>query len=497
MSANKTGGRQSIALKPSLLFQMGRTIPVPFQIAVTAEDKQEQTALNCTDILRLLPQRRIVCKTDYQNGPAVVKIFFQPDKAQRDYLDELQGYERLIKSMLLTPEVLSYGRLEEGDSSHKGWYVLYAYIDAAFSLQDGIALKPDIQSGLYIKQLLELIAKMHNAHVQQIDLHLNNFLIDRQHDKIYTIDCGDVSDLSNAYAQLSTQIHKNLADILSQLPIIYDQFTKEFVELYQQHLELDITISKKQIHRSMQQWRHWRIRKFLKKASRNCTEFCYVKTWTLMKAFHRDYSSSPWVSLYARLNEQVEHSRRLKDGNTATVALTECAERKVVIKRYNIKSFRHRLSRFWRPSRAWKTWQNAHQLSVLGIKTPKPIAVVEQRFGWFRSRAFYVSEYEPAEDALSELAQLEKLSDTCIEDFEQLFCAMIFSRMSHGDLKANNILMTDQGLTLIDLDAMTFHKQAGSFKRAFNRDVKRFMKNWSVDSKVYSQFEELISRLPL
>lgn len=496
MSANKIKTTQTlIVLSPALLVQMGRSIPLPFQIKATVDNSNQTLSIKGTEILRLLPQRRLVCKADYQGSVVIVKLFFHPSKAEQDYQNELQGYKRLIKSTVLTPAMLSNGAFSGEDSNQKGYFVSYEIIHNNVSLENLISTRPDSQSKDYIKELLEIVANMHNVRIQQIDLHLNNFLHDKEHNKIYTIDSGDVSDLSKDDNILSKQLHKNLADILSQLPIIYDQFIDEWVQVYQQSLQLDKSISNKKILRIMQQWRQWRIRKYLKKASRNCTDFRYKKNWTQLQVCHRDYSSGPWLSFYKQLDKRVESSPRLKDGNTATVALAECATQKVVIKRYNIKNLRHRLSRFWRPSRAWKTWQNAHQLHVLGIKTPEPIAVIEQRFGWFRGKAFYLSEYEPAQDALSKLSQLESLNKTILEDFEQLFTAMKYARLSHGDLKANNILLTRNGLSLIDLDAMSFHSNHQSFKKAFNRDLKRFMKNWKKDTKVYQQFEMLVSGL--
>ncbi len=500
MNENKINGRQLIVLDPSLLFQMGRTLPVPFQIKYT-EVLNCTKVLNCIKVLRLLPQRRIVCQalmdaSELQgNKSTIVKIFFHPDKAENDFNNEITGYELLKKTGILIPQRLSYGSFTNADKTHKAYCVLYEQIQTQTTLEDVISFKPDAKSEHYIKQLMTLVAAMHNSHVQQIDLHLNNFLVDQENEKIYTLDCGDVSELSSSVSKQLNQIHKNLADVLSQLPIIYDQFLETFLHAYQQQMAPGFTINQKQIEQHIQKWRHWRIRKYLQKAARNCSEFRYEKSWSLLKVVQRDYSSGPWLSFYRRLDELTESSERLKDGNTATVALAECAEQKVVIKRYNIKNFRHRLSRFWRPTRAWKTWQNAHQLHVLGIKTPKPIAVIEQRSGWFRGKAFYLSEYEPAPDALSVLSEQESVSKNTLQDFEQLFMAMILSRMSHGDLKANNILLTENGLTLIDLDAMQFHSNDRQFKKAFRRDLKRFIKNWPETSTVHRQFSELVTKI--
>jgi RIO-like serine/threonine protein kinase len=52
-------------------------------------------------------------------------------------------------------------------------------------------------------------------------------------------------------------------------------------------------------------------------------------------------------------------------------------------------------------------------------------------------------------------------------------------RLSHGDMKASNLLLTQSGeVELIDLDAMQEHRYDWTFERAFARDQQRFMKNW-------------------
>ncbi len=484
--------KHAIHMQPQ---QIKHNTPVPFQIETTTATDQTDTKthLECLEILRLLPKRRIVCRADFQGQAVIAKLFIHPNKSAADHQRELIGYQHLISAKIITPKLLLSGSLKG-----TGFYALYEYIASATSLETHITLKPSQSSIAYIKELMPLIAKMHRANIQQIDLHLNNFLVQRNKEgnQLYTIDCGDISLLSQSEETHLLQINKNIADILSQLPIIYDQFLCDFLILYQQESAIKQTASSTAICDQIKQWRKWRIRKYLKKAARSCSEFIHEQNWRTMRVYKREYTNQAWQNFYNNLDRLVENSPRLKDGNTATVALTQCQGKRVVIKRYNIKSFRHWLSRFWRPSRGWRTWQNAHQLIVLGIKTPEPIAIIEQRFGWLRHKAFYISTYEAAEDALTKYSNTDEVTDTHIEDFKTLFTAMIYSRLSHGDLKANNILLTKDGLSIIDLDAMKTHATTGCFKKAFKRDLKRFMQNWPSESRVHRQFKQLLNELP-
>ncbi len=476
------------------LQQITHDPPVPFQLEIATQSQADITnTLECLEILRLLPGRRIVCRATFQGQTVIAKLFIHPGKSAADHEQELTGYKHFISAKIITPTLLFSGSLKSA-----GFFVLYEYIASTTSLESHIALKPNQSSIAYIRELMPLIAKMHNAHIQQIDLHLNNFLV--QHHKkekqLYAIDCGDISLLSQSEDTRLLQINKNIACILSQLPIIYDQFLYDFLKLYQQKSIFKPIASHEAICDQINQWRKWRIRKYLKKATRSCSEFIHEQNWHELRIYKREYADQEWQSFYNHLDELVENSPRLKDGNSATVALAECQGQKIVIKRYNIKDFRHWLSRFWRPSRGWKTWQNAHQLIVLGIKTPEPIAIIEHRLGWLRHKAFYVSRYDPAEDALSRYTKTDKVTAVQIEDFRQLFTAMIHSHLSHGDLKANNILLTEGGLSIIDLDAMKTHTSSRCFEKAFKRDLRRFMQNWAFESKVHKQLAQLLKELP-
>ena len=473
------------------LYLLKREVPLPFKMDIAASGIHTGAGaeLECYKILRFLPERRLVCLAEYEAQRVVAKLFIHPDKAEKDYEKELAGYELLHKAQVLTPKLLTSGSL-----NNAGFYVLYQYITAAATLQENIAAVPNEGSARCLENLIPIIAQMHNSDIQQVDLHLNNFLLSEQ--QLYTIDCGDVVKLTDNSLTKTANIYKNLADVLSQLPVVYDRQINEWLALYQSSSDLTAPLNKAGLCQEMNQWRAWRIKKYLKKCARNCSEFIVQNSRGEFRVNRREYRSPDWMQFYAQLDERAEASKRLKDGNTATVALTQCEGRKLVIKRYNIKNFRHWLKRCWRPSRAWTCWQNAHRLKVLGIKTPQPVAVLEERFGWLRQKAFYVSEYEPAEDALAVYYQKDEVSEQHLKDFAGLFTAMVYARMSHGDMKANNILLTENGLSLIDLDAMKFHHRQQDFAKAFERDCQRFLRNWRPESRVYQQFKVLLQHLP-
>jgi tRNA A-37 threonylcarbamoyl transferase component Bud32 len=184
----------------------------------------------------------------------------------------------------------------------------------------------------------------------------------------------------------------------------------------------------------------------------------------------------------------------LKRGRTATLALVELGGRKLVIKRYNIKSPGHALSRCWRPSRAWHSWVEGHRLSFLGIATPRPLAMIEQRLGPLRGRAWLIVEYCAGESLATHLAGFSDVEPPAAElqAVRELFSKLADAHVSHGDLKATNLLWSDEGLNLIDLDAMRQHVNATSYARAWRKDRARFLQNWPDDSALRCAMETVL-----
>jgi len=166
-----------------------------------------------------------------------------------------------------------------------------------------------------------------------------------------------------------------------------------------------------------------------------------------------------------------------------------------VVKRYNIKGFAHRISRLFRATRAAVSWKNAHRLEMCGILTPKPVALVEERFGPLRGRAWYVSEYVQGDDALvlcdpaaGGLMDAQAAAGSVVA----LLKRMAHCRISHGDMKGNNFILSKQGAAVIDLDAMKQHVHKSGFQRAQRRDLHRFMRNWQACPETAAMFRQLM-----
>jgi tRNA A-37 threonylcarbamoyl transferase component Bud32 len=178
---------------------------------------------------------------------------------------------------------------------------------------------------------------------------------------------------------------------------------------------------------------------------------------------------------------------RLKSGNTCTVSLAEINGRKLVVKRYNIKSFWHWLGRCWRPSRAAKSWANAHRLSMYGIATAAPVALLERRFGLLRGKAYFLAEYIQAPnvaDILQDASISQERKKSVLEAVAKLMYKLMLLQIVHGDLKASNIHIDGKQPVLIDLDSLQEYKRKARFEKNHVRDLKRLLKNWENQPEV-------------
>ena len=170
----------------------------------------------------------------------------------------------------------------------------------------------------------------------------------------------------------------------------------------------------------------------------------------------------------------------IKHDNTTTLLKTTINDRQIIIKRYNTKNWWHCLRRNFQKTRASNCWRMAELFQSVGLSTPHTVAVIESRIGPIAGKSWYLSEHHDSELLLDYLnvpdwhSRFEQVADLVM----QIFNSLNRHRLSHGDMKATNILVSDDSLMLIDMDASRRHRFGWTHSRALNRDKARFLKNW-------------------
>lgn len=435
-------------------------LPSPFTVELA-----DGSSLAFCRVLRWLPCRRVSGEALWNGRPVFAKLFLG-EAAQRHAEREQAGIEALQAGGLPTPRLLATF-VCPGDAR----LVLSEFVPAACSLEGA--------SG-DLSQLLPafaLLGRLHAAGLVHDDLHLGNFLF--SDGQVQLID-GDGIHPANASQQLD-----NLALLLSQLPVILDDVRQSLLSAYGREVDVN------KLDALVDGWRQRRRDRFLAKVFRNCTQFAVVQGKGRFLSVLRTLQGR-LTDLLAQPDAAIESGLRLKSGGTCTVAVTQVGDQSVVVKRYNLKNWRHALSRLWRPSRAWHSWREAHRLAFYGIATPSPLAMLEERWGPLRGRAFLITEFCPGV-SLAEALSADVLPEPDLaQAIERFFTLLWRLQISHGDLKASNLLWHEGGLYAIDLDAMVQHRSQASFRQAWRRDRARLLRNWPSSSPLSRWLDRIL-----
>ncbi len=471
------------------LSQAGRTPTLPLTLELAGEP------LVLERLLRVLPGQRYVGVAHWLGRQVLAKVLVG-GKAQRHFQRELEGAERMARQGLDTPELLAHGFVEG-----QGGWLLFEYLDGAQSLWQAwreVAQQPllgDGQQGV-LAEALGAIGRMHAQGLWQEDLHLDNLL--RHEGRLYLIDGGGVRWETPGQPLSRAHVLENLGVFFAQLPAELDPFLEELLIHYllangEHALPLEM------LQAEIAKVRRWRLRDYLKKAARDCSLFAARIGAFGLRVVRRE-AEAALQPLLADLDARIDAGHIYKTGGAATVARVELDGRQLVVKRYNVKNWLHWLKRFWRPSRAWHSWIEGNRLELLGIATPRPLAVIERRWCWLRGRAYLITDYCGGQDIIARFEAYKQAvpPENELLALDRLFAALLREHISHGDFKGHNLFWDDvQGAwSLIDLDAMRQHHSTRSFARAYARDRARFLRNWPADSALHQLLDQRLPQVP-
>jgi len=168
-----------------------------------------------------------------------------------------------------------------------------------------------------------------------------------------------------------------------------------------------------------------------------------------------------------------------KHDQTTTVARWEVSSHRLILKRYNARSELHKYKRALRRSRARACWLMSYEFQRLGLNVPEPVLMYESRKGPLRSNSYFASVYLPGQVLLTSLPKMPKSQQIKVANaVGEAFEIMRVNKLTHGDLKASNLIWMDEKLYFIDLDAATYHGTSLSWRITQNSQKARFMKNW-------------------
>ncbi len=446
----------------------------PFELPLTLWLNSNSEPLLQQQMLRKIPGKRWVILAYWGDKQVVVKLFRKYRRAQQ----ELIRAQALQAAGIKTPALVQHDWLQR----HPLYALIFEKVDPAIAVDAVWWSSTAKQKKIILSQLILLIAELHEAGFTQNDLHLKNFLI--SNDEMYAIDAADMVKTADGKSLSERLSLKNLALLFAQLSPEDDINLEEGYTLYARTRGFVFRLDRlAALQKWIRYWRRLHLKVYSKKVFRSTTHLRCQHSWQRFSVIDREYDSIEMKSCLVDPERimQDPKAKLLKDGNTCTVMQVEIDGRSFVIKRYNIKSFFHGLMRAFRSSRAAISWRNSCCLSSWRLGVIKPVALLEERFGPLRRKAYFISEYVPGNNLKEYFinspcitAQMEIVARNIVE----LFTSLGRVRISHGDLKATNILLVDEKPVLLDLDAMRMHYFSRLWCRASQRDQKRFMKNW-------------------
>jgi tRNA A-37 threonylcarbamoyl transferase component Bud32 len=432
-------------------------------------------------IVRRVPEKRIVCQGVWQAQPVFAKIFLG-SSAGRHMQRDRRGSLMLTNGGIATPALL-YAAALPNDA---GQVLLYEAISPCSNVEEHLSALSGYDAARLVLMLAlsRLVAQHHQAGLLQTDLYFKNFLV--QGERIYTLDGDGIRYLQGWRAKRKAL--SNLACLISKQDSGDDHWIPQYYRTYcAQRGWVETVVQLKVLTCEVANIRRAVAREYAeRKVLRECSDVRVEKDFGHFMAVNRAQRCDALNQLLNDPDTWLDSPacQRLKNGNTCTVGLIVSEERKIVIKRYNIKSFRHGLARMLRQTRASVSWSNAHLLQMLGIPTATPLALIERRWGPLRRESYFLADYVEGPDiaeafAYSSLGATDK--SEIAAQAARLLHRLYLLGVEHGDFKATNLKIVDGKPLLLDLDAMRLHRSRKLFEQRHARDLRRFLKNWQHD----------------
>ena len=440
------------------------------------------TQFEIDEVVRAIPFRRLVCRARLGGNNVFVKIFLGK-KFEHYASRDREGIDSLVKNRILTPMLIHHGFLE----NQLGYVLIFKEIENVFDAQRVYENASQVDLNRMANNLILALASHHNAGLIQTDLYLKNFLVDGN--DIYTLD----GDGIRHYPKLTkSKALSNLAVLLSKFDVLeIEAWLPKLLKLYADARGWQITPDLNDVIAMINRQRIRVASHYAdKKVFRQCTDVAVYDSSRYFQAIARGFDLNQLPIGVEACDVLIDSGIRLKSGNTCTVSLATVEGVSVVVKRYNIKSFFHGVSRAFRQTRAAASWANAYRLNILGILTPKPIVLIEKRFFGLRGKAYFLSEFVDAPDVKSFFEQIKNKNTeaAAIKEIAKLFYRLYLLKLSHGDLKYSNIKMLDGNPCLIDLDSLRQHQWTYFALKGHVHDLRRFMRNWQDQPTLYNTF---------
>lgn len=451
---------------------------LPFELPIKSIcPGKTDRVLVCTELLRHIPGKRRVYSALLENQRVIAKIYETKFSAKYHLDNERSKLEYMRDTGLNCPRLFFCGQCETG-----GWAIVTEYIEnsaAAIKLYYK-AGSPEAKVRI-LRPLFGELAELNQAGIFQKDLHLGNFLISA--DKVFSLDAATMKlephpvDKTRSLRQLAIlswyvpgQIR---TDALPGLLNIYAEkrgwkFTDGDVRTIENYMKRHI---RKEIKRQ------------LKKTLRTSGRQVQIKKNGFKAVFDRGFYENLDVQHFlSKLDGLMDTGQILKSRPTSFLSYIDVNGNNVVIKRYNHKGFWHSIRQTLRTSRAKRSWLHGHRLIMLGIDTPKPLAYIEKRIGPVLWKSYVLTGHIKGHnlaDAFDDSNISGQKKQDLYRQIRQLMTTLHNNRISHGDFKPTNFIISQGSVYVTDLDAMKVHFCGWLLRKRCSKDIRRLEQMFS------------------
>jgi tRNA A-37 threonylcarbamoyl transferase component Bud32 len=444
---------------------------VPFKLHVQSECPEKAShVLTCTKLLRQVPGRRRVYAARLGDEDVIAKIFETKFRAKFQLANEWKNTSKLKAKGLNCPRSYFFGKTGEGQ-----WVLVTEFIKDSNTALELYLKSVSAEGKLEVLSLLfRELAKLNEAGIIQKDLHLGNFLI--KNNKVFPLDAATMKFKNHALSK--TDSFKQLAILSWYVPEESGGQLGKFLQEYGEVRGWTITSQENEtIQVYMKKHIKKEIKRQLKKTLRTSGRNIRIEENGFVGVFDKTlYEDIDVRDFLENIDKIMESGEVMKNRPTSFVTRTMIKNKAVVIKRYNHKNLFHSIRQGMQRSRACRSWLHGHRLSMLGVKTPKPLAYIEKRRGRILMVSYIITEniegpnladvfIKP--DTSCDKQQIKQNINSTIKKMHDNF-------ITHGDLKRTNFIISGNEPYVTDLDSMKVNMPGILFGHRQKKDVDKF-----------------------
>jgi len=224
------------------------------------------------------------------------------------------------------------------------------------------------------------------------------------------------------------------------------------------------------------------------------------KNFFAYTACDKDFMSDDMQEILGNPEEYIRrhHAKIIQDNFKNKIVCLDIGKIPTIIKMHKYKSIWHRIKRFFRKTRADRSWHYSFLFNENGIRTPRPMAYKETRIGPLRCASYFIYQWIDGINGeqyfvkhQSDAEKIQKAIDA-IADITQRIKHL---GLIHGDIRLKNMVFQGDEIFLTDFDDT---KKRAWYKTNYmnNRDFRGLIEDiyYNVPHKIQPLF---LSRLEL